>query len=527
MPAVRSQHAVAALAAMLMAAPASAGFEPVANFGDNPGALHMYRYVPAGMPAGPRPLVLALHGCTQTAQAYRSAGWEGLADEHGFYVVYPEQDPNNNPARCFNWAGEYSDPTNLRRGEGENASMISMIEQMHSDFDIDRGRVFISGMAGGGAQTALMLAVWPDVFAAGATIAGIPFNCTTEYARVSTCLSPGIPREPAEWARVVYEAAPEYHGPYPRVAVWHGTNDAFVSLTNQNELVEQWTTVNGADAVADEQIDEGGHTRQLYRDDAGNVVVESWTIAGAGHGQFVDSASGCGGPGGSYVLDVGVCAAREIAHFFGITGGIAPPPPDDRDSPPPPDDRDPPPPDDRDPPTDDRRPPPGDVGPGEPPWIVVSEPRAGTILTGPTTVAFEAGSGSELVGAELFADDEPAGSDDEAPYAFEWDPAGLDEGWHQLKIRVSDTADRIAVVTLNISYQPPHCATCDTPAPGGDGPPPQQPGAPTDEEDTADYEDLPGCNHAPGGAPSWTFLLALAVLGRRRRTTDRFEENDR
>lgn len=517
MPGVRPRPAAVALACLLTAAPASAGFEPVQSFGDNPGALKMYRYVPDGMPAGPRPLVLALHGCTQTAAAYRASGWEGLADAHGFYVVYPEQDPNNNPARCFNWAGEYSDPTNLRRGEGENASIISMVDQMRADFEIDPRRVFITGMSGGAAQTALMLAAWPDVFAAGATIAGIPYHCTTEFARVSTCLSPGIPREPAEWARLVYEAAPEYQGPYPRVAVWHGSNDAFVSLTNQNELVEQWTAVHGADAVADERVEAGPHTRQLYRDDAGDVVVESWTIAGAGHGQMVDSASGCGGPGGSYVLDVGVCAAREIATFFGLTGGDVAPPQD----------REPPPPDDREPPTDDRRPPPAGTGPGEPPWIVVSEPLAGTIVTGPTTVALEAGGGSALVAATLFADDDLVGEDAAAPYTFEWDPAGLDEGWHQLKIRISDTVGRATVATLNISYQPPRCASCDAPAPGDARQSPAGPGAPPGDEDTQDYEDLPGCGHAPGGAPPWGALLALAAIGRRRDATLRFEENDR
>ena len=87
-------------------------FEPVTGFGDNPGGLAMYRYVPPGTPEL-APLVVALHGCTQTATVYRAAGWEELADELGFYVLYPEQTSANNPAQCFNWGGDYGMVCNL------------------------------------------------------------------------------------------------------------------------------------------------------------------------------------------------------------------------------------------------------------------------------------------------------------------------------------------------------------------------------------------------------------------------------
>ena len=98
---------------------AAGGLEAVTGFGTNPAGLTMYRYVAQG--AGPNaPLVVLLHGCTQGAADMVNAGWNTLADKYKFHVVYPEQTTANNPYRCFNWAGVYGNPANLRRGQGEN-----------------------------------------------------------------------------------------------------------------------------------------------------------------------------------------------------------------------------------------------------------------------------------------------------------------------------------------------------------------------------------------------------------------------
>ena len=107
------------MVALLLAALAA-----VADFGANPGALDMYEYVPADLPAN-APLVVVLHGCTQSANAMTAAGWNQLADQYQFAVVYPEQSSANNPVECFNWAGEYGDTANLVRGQGENQSILS------------------------------------------------------------------------------------------------------------------------------------------------------------------------------------------------------------------------------------------------------------------------------------------------------------------------------------------------------------------------------------------------------------------
>src|SRR5262249_57331787 len=141
--------------------------------GSNRGALKMCEYVPAGLPSG-APLVVVMHGCTQTAAAMESAGWNALADQYKFAVLYPEQESANNPVTCFNWAGEYGDPADLVRGMGENESVIEMVDHAIQAHGSDATKVFIVGFSAGGAFAAVMLATWPERFAAGAIMSGLP-----------------------------------------------------------------------------------------------------------------------------------------------------------------------------------------------------------------------------------------------------------------------------------------------------------------------------------------------------------------
>lgn len=292
------------------------GFAPL-TFNDNPGELNAYLYVPSTPPAGAAPLVVAMHACSQNATAYRNAGWEELADEMGFYVLYPEQTSANNQATCFNWAGEYGDTTNLMRGQGENQSIISMIDAVKAAHQIDDGRIFAAGHSGGGAQVALMLALWPDVFAGGGIFAGIPFHCTTEFNQVSSCLSPGIDKTPEQHAQFVFDAFPGFTGTYPKLSIWHGSSDFFVQPMNQTELLEQWSTVHGVDMTADLTETIGSGERSEFHDANGNAVIETWTIAGGGHATFVSPGEGCGSAG-LYFEDQGLCGARYMAEFWAL-----------------------------------------------------------------------------------------------------------------------------------------------------------------------------------------------------------------
>ena len=298
----------------------AATMKPVASFGANPGALAMYEYVPDGLPTG-RPLVIVMHGCTQMASAMVNAGWNKLADEHKFAVIYPEQSADNNPVRCFNWAGEYGDTANLERGKGENQSVLSMIDTAITAHGSDPKRVYIVGFSAGAAFVSVMLATWPEKFAGGAIMSGVAYRCATTVNEAYSCQSPGVSKTPQQWGDLV-RAAATFSGARPPVQIWHGATDSIVKTMNQGELVKQWTDVFGTDATPDAMETIGPATKAQYKNGAGKVVVETYTIAGMGHGVAIgnEGSAMCPTAAGAYFLDVKVCSTVRAAEFFGLTG---------------------------------------------------------------------------------------------------------------------------------------------------------------------------------------------------------------
>ena len=144
----------------------------ISEFGTNPGALKMFAYVPEPLPRAPA-LVVVLHGCGQTAAAYDfGTGWSTLAKRYGFALLMPEQQGSNNANTCFNWFN----PGDVARGRGEAASIRQMVARMVADHKIDPRRIYITGLSAGGAMTSVMLATYPEVFAGGAIIAGLPYR---------------------------------------------------------------------------------------------------------------------------------------------------------------------------------------------------------------------------------------------------------------------------------------------------------------------------------------------------------------
>ena len=150
----------------------------IADFGSNPGNLAMHAYAPQGVGTSPA-LVVALHGCTQSADSYdQGTGWSDLADRFGFVVVFPEQQPANNPKNCFSWFL----PGDTARDSGEALSIRQMVAKATEEFGVDRSRIFVTGLSAGGAMTSAMLATYPEVFAGGAIIAGLPYGAPPQEA---------------------------------------------------------------------------------------------------------------------------------------------------------------------------------------------------------------------------------------------------------------------------------------------------------------------------------------------------------
>ncbi len=292
----------------------------VSSFGSNPGQLAMYVYEPVGI-TGPAPLVVALHGCTQSAADYVAAGWNELADQGGFYVVYPEQQASNNQNKCFDWfVGD-----DIRRDSGEALSIKQMVDHAKAQYAIDDTRVFVTGLSAGGAMTAVMLATYPDVFAAGAVMAGLPYACATTQSDALTCMNQGKSSSPQQWGDLVRGADPQHSGPYPRVAVWQGSTDYVVRPTNADALVKQWTNVHGLTTTPTTSDTVDGATHKQYRDSGGVTRVESYLIPNMGHGTAIDPSRGCG-KAGAYILDAGICSTHYAAQFFGLETQATTPP---------------------------------------------------------------------------------------------------------------------------------------------------------------------------------------------------------
>jgi len=155
------------------------------DFGANPGALRMFSFVPNDM-REPCALVVVLHGCTQTAAGYdMGAGWSMLAERYGFALLMPEQQPANNPNTCFNWFL----PEDTTRDQGEAASIRQMIRHMARNANIDGKRIFVTGLSAGGAMTSVMLATYPEIFAGGAIIAGLPYGIASMCRKPSRACS--------------------------------------------------------------------------------------------------------------------------------------------------------------------------------------------------------------------------------------------------------------------------------------------------------------------------------------------------
>jgi poly(hydroxyalkanoate) depolymerase family esterase len=294
----------------------AASIVEVTGFGSNPGALKMFRYVPDGLPAG-RPVVVALHGCTQNAAGYGTgSGWTQLADRFGFSVVLPQQQSGNNLNSCFNWfeAGD------IARGQGEAESIAQMVRKQITDTGADPARVDVTGLSAGAAMTSVMLAAYPDMFAGGGIVAGLPYKCATSMVDAFTCMNPGKNQTPAQLGDAV-RGASDHTGPWPTVSVWQGDADFTVSPSNMTEIVEQWTNVHGIPATPTSTDTVAGYPHAVYAS-GGRTLVETYTITGMGHGQPLDpgTADGQCGTAGAFLLDVGICAAWHMSAAWGLAG---------------------------------------------------------------------------------------------------------------------------------------------------------------------------------------------------------------
>ena len=292
------------------------------GFGTNPGDLRMFSFVPDSVQPAPA-LVVVLHGCGQTAAGYDlGAGWLMLAKQYGFALLMPEQQASNNVNGCFNWFN----PQDSKRGHGEASSIRQMIARIVSQHKIDAHRIFVTGFSAGGSMTSVMLATYPEIFAAGAIIAGMPYGVATNAREALIGMFQSPARPASELGNLVRNAS-RHRGPWPKVSVWHGSADRTVNRANADEIVKQWLDVHQLPSVPMSEGIVDGYPRQVWWNADGETIVESYTITDMAHGTPLGTADDDEryGARGAFLIEGGISSSYHIANFFGLTAGIPQP----------------------------------------------------------------------------------------------------------------------------------------------------------------------------------------------------------
>ena len=296
----RLPHGLAAHARVGDEASSRAGGSPACSSTSRtptrPGSARYKLYVPTGHAGQAVPLIVMLHGGTQSADDFAAGTrMNELAERHGFLVAYPEQSRGANPKGYWNWF----QPKDQRRGSGEASLIAGLTEQIIDKYAIDARRVYVAGFSAGGAMAAVMAAAYPDVYAAAGVHSGLPAGAAHDIPSAFAAMAQG---------------APTHGSPPVPLIVFHGDGDPTVDHVNADCLVR---------AVLPDARDRqrpltttgrvpGGHayTRRVYSDRDGTPLVEHWTIHQAGH------AWSGGSPHGTYTDPHGPDASTELVRFF-------------------------------------------------------------------------------------------------------------------------------------------------------------------------------------------------------------------
>jgi acetylxylan esterase len=276
--------AAAALIAVMIPRPASAAsLTEVADFGNNPSNLQMYLYVPDNVDPEPA-LVVAIHYCTGSGPAFHSGtDWAQLADQHGFIVLYPSV---TRSSKCW----DVSSPASLSGTGSDSVGIKSMMDWVGDRYDVNPDQVYSTGVSSGAMMTNVMLAVYPEVFAAGASFSGVPYTCfATDNGSEwnSQCSGGQIDRTPQQWGDAVRANNPGYSGPWPRMQIWHGTNDDTLRYPNFQEQIDQWTNVHGTDQTPDHSdTPQANWNRTRYGGTGAQAAVEAISLQGTGHNLY-------------------------------------------------------------------------------------------------------------------------------------------------------------------------------------------------------------------------------------------------
>jgi poly(hydroxyalkanoate) depolymerase family esterase len=307
---------VAAAASLVPgAATAATGTLTSGDYTGSEGSQHYELYIPSTYKAGkPVPLVVALHGCTQTADQFRLLSrWDALAEAKGFIVVFPQQDPNANHMKCWNFFQD----GHMHRSAGEPMRIAAVTSFIEHKCAVDPHRVYAAGLSAGGAMASVMAATYPDLFAA----IGIGSGC--EYAATATCAGYKS-SDPVQAGQQAYKEMGSHARPMPFIA-FEGDADTTVPPINADQLVQQWlvtddladdAALNGSVPSAPAKTTQGqapggqSYTVRTYVDNRRAELAQYWVVQGMKH------AWSGGDPSQSYADPSGPDETAAMYAFF-------------------------------------------------------------------------------------------------------------------------------------------------------------------------------------------------------------------
>lgn len=276
-------------------------------FTNGAGSRSYKLYVPSGYNGQTLPLVVMLHGCTQSPDDFAAGTrMNNMAEEHLFLVAYPAQAQAANPSRCWNWFSA----SDQMRDQGEPSLIAGITREIMREFPVAPERVYVAGLSAGGAAAAIMGSTYPDLYAAVGIHSGLACGAAKDIPSAFTAMKQG--------------ASPETGGlrqqamPVPTI-VFHGDCDATVSPINGDQIVTHVKAAREMRATLTQGVAPGGarFSRTVHMSLDGNPILEHWVIHGAGHAWSGGSAAG------SYTDPRGPDASREMVRFFLSTASTA------------------------------------------------------------------------------------------------------------------------------------------------------------------------------------------------------------
>jgi poly(hydroxyalkanoate) depolymerase family esterase len=277
-----------------------------ATYSNSAGTRAYKLYIPSRYQGQALPLIVMLHGCTQSPDDFAAGTRMNLiAEEQTCFVVYPAQPSDANPAKCWNWFR----PTDQRRDQGEPSLVAGITRQVMREYSVDPQRVYIGGLSAGGAAAAVMGATYPDLYAAIGVHSGLPCGAANDLPSAFVAMRQGDLAAASGSGDI---SGVLRNGPAVPTIVFHGDQDTTVHPRNGDHVIAQsMRTTNSQKTVHRGRVP-GGHsyTRTIHADPSGRAILEHWEIHGAGH------AWSGGSPAGSYTDPQGPDAAREMLRFF-------------------------------------------------------------------------------------------------------------------------------------------------------------------------------------------------------------------